>query len=332
MNATHITDIKIKNFRGLAELELSGLQAVNLIVGQNNAGKTSLLEAITAVAAPSMIEKLPGLFRTQASETSQFFATDHGGVASRYLRWLVADGGSGSEIVAQIEGGETCLTLSKGSLPARPERGYKWQFSAEEYAAGWFSRDKVQLKTSVVSVQHSTPETLVPSFADAVRSPANEALMVKILNKVDERVQSLRLDYAKNDPFISVDVGLSERVPLPHVGQGIYRMVAILSDLLGQRPQICLIDEIENGIHYTALNQIWRGIAEISRTLGVQVFATTHSRECLEAANRVFFEEDPASESDFAVVQLMRARGKVIGKVLGETRVDAALENDIELR
>jgi len=80
------------------------------------------------------------------------------------------------------------------------------------------------------------------------------------------------------------------------------------------------------------LPQLWKGIAEISSRLGVQVFVTTHSRECLEAATRVFVDEDPANTRDFALIQLMRVRGEVVGRVLNEQRVAEALDNDIELR
>jgi AAA15 family ATPase/GTPase len=156
--------------------------------------------------------------------------------------------------------------------------------------------------------------------------------MEAILNKVDSRIRSVRLDHTREGPLITVDVGLMERVPLSHAGQGVYRIVSMLSELLAQRPDICLIDELENGIHYSVLPQLWRGISEISSRLGIQVFVTTHSRECLEATTRVFVDEDPENTRDFAVIQLMRVRGEVVGRVLDEKRVAEALDNDIELR
>lgn len=320
MNAKHITDLTIANFRGFGRLELHGLQSVNLIVGENNVGKTSLLEAITAVAAPGMVEKLPGLFRANTGQ-----------VIGRYFKWLLADGASGCEISAETGDGTRGTDLSNGEVLRNPQDYYKTE-KFGDVTVGRRSTGSTMMKVRVISVQHRAPDSLVAQFADAVRSPESERLMEHLLRRVDSRIRTVRLDYADQDPFISVDIGLSERVPLPQAGQGIYRMVAILSDLLGQRPHVCLIDEIENGIHHTALREIWKGIAEISSALGIQVFATTHSRECLEAANRVFFEEDQAGQWDFAVIQLMRVRGQVMGKVLSEARVDAALENDIELR
>ncbi len=319
MNAKHITEITIENFRGFGHLELKGLQAVNLIVGQNNVGKTTLLEALTAVAAPTLIEKMPGMFRANT-----------GNVQDRFFRWLLADTSSNAQIIATTPTGEYRTTMAHGDLPGRAE-DYGRRMSIGQYNLGW-SPNRESLRVRIISVQHRSPSALVPSFADTVRSPESERLMETLLSKVDSRIRSVRLDYAEQEPFIALDIGLSERVPLAQAGQGIYRLVAIFSELLGLQPQVCMIDEIENGIHFTMHKQVWRGLAEISALLGIQMFITTHSRECMEAAQYVFYDEDKESKRDLAVIQLMRVRDRVIGKVLDETSVEGALENHIELR
>jgi AAA15 family ATPase/GTPase len=68
-----------------------------------------------------------------------------------------------------------------------------------------------------------------------------------------------------------VDLGLSEMIPLTQVGQGINRLVAMFSEIVGEQPGVCLIDEIENGIHHSLLQQIWTGIAASAAEMDVQV-------------------------------------------------------------
>jgi energy-coupling factor transporter ATP-binding protein EcfA2 len=332
--AKHITDLTIENFRGLRKVELRGLGAVNLIVGQNNTGKTSLLEAVMAVVKPDSLRDLPEPFRQRA-----FVETKEGQVAfSPYPQpdsWLLSDGSSDGEIAAETSLGTNGMVFFKGEIPSG-------RHVPENVRSSGFFVDKVlvslrvpffsTLSVRAVSVRTPSPDKLVQPFADAVRSPRSEQDMEAILNKMDSRIRSVRLDYGNAGPLITVDVGLEQRVPLSHAGQGVYRIVSMLSELLGQRPNICLIDELENGIHYSVLPQLWRGISEISSRLGIQVFVTTHSRECLEAATRVFVDEDPENSRDFAVIQLMRVRGEVVGRVLDEKRVAEALDNDIELR
>jgi len=165
-----------------------------------------------------------------------------------------------------------------------------------------------------------------------VRALKQQRLLEQLLAQVDPRIRDIRLDADPNGTFIALDIGLSERLPLSQAGQGIYRLVAIFADILGAQPQICLIDEIENGLHHTALHQVWRGLAEVSSMLGVQVFATTHSQECLKAAQRVFVDEDAADQWGFAIIQLMRMEAGIVARVLNESRIEAAAENAIELR
>lgn len=321
MNAKHITDIAIENFRGFGRLELKGLQAVNLIVGQNNAGKTSLLEALAMVADSSAIQQMPGLLRANA-----------GNVAKRYFRWLMkdAEGVKDGNITASIDGTQNRLWMYK-TAPQNVGAGMSAVFQSPALHIFTTANAK-RLKLRVVSVQHRAPDSLVASFGNAVRKREGEEMVHAILRAVDSRILRVRVDPVEEGNIIAVDIGLSESIPLSQAGQGIYRLVAVLSDLIGETPQVCIIDEIENGIHHTVMKQVWRGLAEISRRMGVQIFATTHSGECLEAAHSVFFDEDKEGERDFAVIQLMRVKEQIVGKVLNEARVDAALENKIELR
>lgn len=321
MNAKHITDLAIENFRGFHHLELPNLQAVNLIVGRNNTGKTSLLEALTLIANPNAtsINGMPGKLRANA-----------GNVDKRYFRWLLRDSADveSGELSAQIGSGRNQLWIYR-----RPPNEARSTPLYQNPALCVFSDGDVKrLRVRLISVQHRGPNDLVVSFGNAVRKREGEELMHSILRAVDQRILRVRVDPAEEGNMISVDVGLTESIPLSQAGQGIYRLIAILSDLIGETPQVCLIDEIENGLHFTVHKQVWRGLAEISSRLGVQIFATTHSRECLEAAQSVFFAEDAKNEHEFAVIQLMRVKDRVIGKVLDERLVEDAIENDIELR
>jgi hypothetical protein len=317
-----IDQIQITNFRGITKLELGGMKRVNLIVGANNAGKTSLLEAVALPGMLNEIEKLPGLFRVNPTIAGGGFPSwllskgkQHGSVEcvfgkinnSVIFGFNLHDDGEGADRVGNLG------SLQIGTYPP----------SIEELAG---------FSLQVIPVHHRVPDAMIPSFADAVRSPQSEKLLESTLAKIDNRVRSIRLDFADNQHFISVDLGLSERVPLSQAGQGIYRLVSIFSELLGSNPNICLIDEIENGIHWTALPVVWQGIAEIAEALNIQVFATTHSRECLTAAYDVFRKKSQGEAMDFSVIQLMRVKDEIQGRVLNGAHVKAAIENDIELR
>jgi len=318
MNAKHITNLTIENFRGFDEVKLSGLQAVNLIVGENNAGKTSFLEALAAVASPHAFQQLPGLFRATESHSNP-----------RFFRWMLRDAPGVVEGFIEATGPELGNRISfYPKMPPDPAQGARVQDSARLQA--FASRTSKEMRFCAVSVHHGTPDSLVKSFGGAVRPSSGEEIMHEVLRSVDSRIKRIRVDPTEHGNIIAVDMGLSESIPLSQAGQGIFRLVAILSVLLGMKPQLCVIDEIENGIHYTALPRMWRGLAKVSELLGIQIFATTHSKECLEAAHRVFCVEDPDKVRDFAVIQIMRVKERIMARVLDEEHVDAAVEIDIE--
>jgi AAA15 family ATPase/GTPase len=128
---------------------------------------------------------------------------------------------------------------------------------------------------------------------------------------------------------VVVDIGLSEMLPLAQVGEGVYHLATILGNLIGEKTDVLLIDEIENGLHHSVHRQIWAGLAKVAKELNVQIFATTHSGECLQAAHWAFLERKPY---DFRVIQLFRSEGAVQGRVLDQEHIEAAIEADIELR
>jgi AAA domain, putative AbiEii toxin, Type IV TA system/AAA ATPase domain len=315
-----VTAVQIENFRGFGKLDLKDLGGVNLIVGKNNTGKTSLLEAITLTADPRMMERLPSLFRTNP-----------GNVGEGFYRWLFKDGsGAGraslsAQSPAEVWHRVVLTKLEQPSPGGKEGLDDRWAQDGVRLSSIGASA----LRVHAVSVEHQGPTSMVDAFAEAVRAPVNEAQMESLLASVDPRIKSVRLDAMQSKPFIVVDVGLTNRVPLSQAGQGIYRLVAIFSELLGSKPDICFIDEIENGIHYTALPAVWHGIAEVAARLGIQVFATTHSRECLVAAHEAFAARDAY---DLRVVQLYRLGDATSGRVLDRAHIEAAISSDIEVR
>ena len=320
MNAKHITDLTIRNFRGFEDLQLSDLQSVNLIVGENNSGKTSLLEAIGAVLQPDKFQQIPAMFRAHENHAGE-----------RFYRWTIRDAPEAGDGSIKATGPELDNQIVFYRMHSNDRRDLKHIHNSDALQ-GYTSKSSKGIPFCSIPVHQIGPDSLVKSFGDAVRPREGEEVMHEVLRSVDSRVRRIRVDPTPTGNIISVDVGLSESIPLSQAGQGMLRLVTILSYLLGNKPRVCIIDEIENGIHYTALPRMWRGLAKISELLGIQIFATTHSKECLEAAHRVFFDEDQACKRDFAVIQLMRVESQVSARVLDEDRVNDALEIDLELR
>lgn len=89
--------------------------------------------------------------------------------------------------------------------------------------------------------------------------------------------------------FAALTSGL--RVPLSLLGEGMTRLAIILIAGLSQLGGVWVVDEIENGIHYSVLPKVWRVILDTAVSQNRQVFCTTHSREAVMAAFEVGGED-----------------------------------------
>lgn len=111
-------------------------------------------------------------------------------------------------------------------------------------------------------------------------------LLVDALRIMEPRLQALEENSVAGYPMIWGDIGLPELVPLPMMGEGMNRIARILLAISTAAGGVVMVDEIENGIHYSVLHKVWSAIADAAERAGVQVFATTHSFECMAAAHQ----------------------------------------------
>lgn len=313
-----LNEIKLENFRGFRSLELKELKRVNLIVGQNNAGKTSLLEALFLACDPIRF----GL-------VSECFRTRQGDVNIRYFPWLLRDGPpkTTARISGRFKAGANTIEMGKGG-EISPTVGR--QIYRTERLEAYQTSDGPKASCRVISIWNRDANELVKLVGMAQRKKQGEEKLERLLKIVDPRINKIRVDPGDRDGNqVIVDIGLSELVPITQAGQGVYRLVTILADIIGDTPQVLLIDEIENGLHHSVHKQVWTGLAETAALLNVQIFATTHSDECLHAAHQSFSER---SEYDFGVIQLFRVESGVQGRILDRKHIEAALAGDIELR
>ena len=94
-----------------------------------------------------------------------------------------------------------------------------------------------------------------------------------------------------------------------------------------------LVDEIENGLHYSVLEAVWEAIAVASEKTKTQVFATTHSFECIQAAHRAFKKRSGRKRQyDFAYHRLDRKGDQITAHTFDEEMLDAVENSDLEIR
>lgn len=96
-------------------------------------------------------------------------------------------------------------------------------------------------------------------------------------------------------------------IPVTQMGQGFNRLLDVYSEIVAAETKVLLIDEIENGLHHSVLETIWRGLFHAVNETDVQIFATTHSWECVLAADKAAGKE---SKDGLNLIRLDRVEEK----------------------
>jgi len=118
---------------------------------------------------------------------------------------------------------------------------------------------------------------------DAIQSrPHGISNLVPLLKEIEPRLSDLRLNKVG---LLVAKVGLPSMIPATLLGGGIIKFLSVALAMLDSRDGIVLIDEVENGLDYEARRKLWEVILNWAQELNVQVFATTHSWECIREFN-----------------------------------------------
>ncbi len=121
---------------------------------------------------------------------------------------------------------------------------------------------------------------------------------------------------------------LPRPVPLRSFGDGLNRLFGIVLSLVNAKDGLLLIDEFENGMHYTVQLDAWRAVFRLSRRLGIQVFATSHSWDSIEAFQKAASE----TPEEGVLVRLSRKGEDILSTIFAEDELAVATRDRIEVR
>lgn len=124
-----------------------------------------------------------------------------------------------------------------------------------------------------------------------LRARKQGSVLSEALRVIEPRLESVEDSSASGTPMIWADIGLPELAPLSAVGEGMTRIARVVLAMSSVPEGLVLVDEIEAGIHHSVMGKLWEVVAKAAKAFDVQVFATTHSFECLEAAYGALADE-----------------------------------------
>lgn len=315
-----LTSIQIENFRCFDRITVDGLSRVNLIAGKNNVGKTAFLEAIGMWASGtnpggltylsgvrSLLEKvtpditqellLAPLFKdfddsrtiriegclNDSEQHSLIIRSKHTAAKTISLTEEKYDAGLG----AITSNSNQVLTLTYASPEGKSTENQFW-IEGSNNIRGSSELAAPPLRIVFIPAHGVQSSKVRSEMFGRLELISSDYTLVESLQLIEPRLKRITTIVVSGFPILYGDIGLQRLVPLSLMGEGLNRLVSILLTLATNRDGLILIDEIENGLHHSVLSKIWQVINDAAHRFNVQVIATTHSYECIEAAHAAF--------------------------------------------
>ena len=363
--------LTIRGFRGFESYRLADLTRVNLLVGKNNCGKTSVLEAINLLISgghpivflqSNAQRRGAGLSEVSSDVSHMFFghkcvpgsvlelSSDDTGRTLSVKILSLEDIGDEAEAWFPSGGQRRSGNLDYPDKVALPMFGMR--ISARTSANA--SERKIELPvTEDGSFQLDHPnrwlrdtpsgppvhfyslESLNPrsmgGIWDSVLTRGLEAEVVDDMRLLEPKLESIHF-LTSVGPKGGVLVGLrggSRRLPIEIYGDGMRRLLAMRLSFVGTADGCLLIDEIDTGLHWTIMEDMWRFVVEVARRLNVQVFATTHSYDCIRGLGSLL-QSRPDFDDEISI-QKVHGSLKQAACLRGD-QIRVAVEQDIEVR
>ncbi len=297
-----LTEIEIKDFKCFKDFKADGFKRVNLIGGKNNVGKTAFMEAC--------------YINVHSDDISYFLFSLEGVNFSRNNLEYIEQGYSKTDKIINIENNriEVNSNIKNTKFKIIDNFGKKeYEFTIGKlnklininelsYSMNW--------NTSIIYIDNFGLTNLnLKEVFKAVQKKDKEEVLYKYINEFDESIINFKIIGGDKPQCKTIN---EEYRDINEFGDGLKHYISIICSLYACENGYLFIDEIDNGIHYTQQDRLWKIILTISKEQNVQVFATTHSKECIESFARV---SDELEDEDISFISLYKDRENNIKSV-----------------
>ncbi|MDB9456755.1 AAA family ATPase [Dolichospermum circinale] len=351
----NLETVTIHQFRGLRDLELKDLGRINLLVGINNSGKTSVLEALSVYCHPLDIkvwlstanqrEQDIGVYRIRLLDAIKWLFTHNYASIVEPDKPIILISSTGlfsvKKLIASYEEMEQISLSEESNITnisneeeienedtPRVKKGIKLKievFADDGYQLSLFGeppafitdfllwederfyrlsgKREPSLKTSVVTPSSHRSEVGQFRLLSEATFQNFKADVIKLLKQIDNNISDIEILLPPESISSRFNIYIQHEklglAPVSTFGDGIRRLLHIALKLASVKGGILLIDELESTIHTEALQNSFQWLVKWCTEMDVQLFATTHSLEAVDALLEV-----TESDSDLVLYRL----------------------------
>lgn len=334
MEKRHITYFKVENFKKFESLEVKNIGQFNLIVGDNNVGKTCLLEALLFDSRPkntiNWYYELLVKRRMVAEKLELLKETDYEiNYEKNAFSFYQKD--KSKKVSFMIDGKEYSFNNIQEEMNVSDNPKYKEFIQKEDL----FAYDGIRKKSKnwIVFEEDDKVRFLLDLtstyYKDFINKPENSKIprvpAIMLNDEIEKYITSYydRIFIEKNlgstvselmrEVFPNINIKTfhkegkknyslyieTEGRDIPHnireYGEGFIRVLFSILLILNDESKKIVIDEIDTGIHYSKMESFWRAFIKLVEKYNIQVFATTHSKGCIDAFVKVLNDAEKSN-------------------------------------
>lgn len=342
-----LESLYIRNYRLFQELKINSLKRVNLIIGKNNVGKSSVLEAIfTYLHKEEIASAIYNLscgrdewiqndfepLKIQKSLTALFY--DRKVLFNQRNNAVYIGSDEQSGISFYLRNTDSNNRRTQPLLVIEDNQKITQEIPVSNF----------QNYISFLSVANCFRVTanLPSEFLDKLSSAWSE---IALTDKEDYVVEALQIIDKNIERFAFIKDGsssiekaivklqnISETAALGSMGDGVVRILRTILGLVSCENGTLLIDEFETGLHWSVQVELWKIICRLAEKLDVQIFATTHSQDTIWALHKAALSEGCENDTRVIKLKLLPKKQTIKAVELDIEDIEAALEQGFEIR
>lgn len=366
-----IKSIEIKNFRCFKETKVSGFSSINLFGGMNNSGKTTLLEAIFININPSSDniiflhriirgEKLGiakskpeilwnNIFHQQNKKQEVLLNSidkdNHECNTTIYCNEEYSDLIDFKKDIEDRIGINDANLLDELNSNLPSEKSKRSVLHINSSKNGKIYKNTLMASESGIIAKNNNSSNENINFITALQKLSNSSLareyekyifdegksiILETFREIDPTIEDIEV-FSFAEPTLYIKRKDENKMPIGLFGDAFNKIASFIIYMMNNPNSIILIDEIENGIHYSNHKNLWEMLFKLSKKHKIQIFSTSHSLEMIRAFSEVsekYHEED----SSYFEVAKNKKTGLIKGFKHDAKTLSFELKNGITFR
>lgn len=332
----HFTSINIIKYRKLHQIEIKNLNRVNIFAGGNNLGKTSILELFYLFTRLNNfqsiidLEKFRGRFY-QNFPTKWFnkiFVEDIS-LEGEFNLTLCSMSVNKFETTENIEKSHYLNSITTDTNVNGDNFSSTIHLFDNKDPEFYFEKSQFLCQATFSSPYRYDGSLLKKAHAKAIQEKYFNDIIDFIQSKMDKNIDKIEMVSIENESrFMVSSKNIQHAIDITKYGEGLQRVFEIALLMGYSRNGIICIDELDSAIHKNLLVDFTQFIQELALKFNVQVFLSTHSKECIDAFVINNFPDD-----ELTAFALTEENGKVVCKYLEGNKLKQLVDSiNIDIR